>query len=174
MTPENTTATPGTDFTISRILSAPRILVYKAWTEPERMAQWSTFGDSSLSFNSFDLRPGGLLHSVMRSPDGGEMWGRSIFEEIVPGEHVSYIQSFSDADGGITRHPLSETWPLRMHTTLSFEDAGGGRTSLTIRWRPVDANEAEQQTFDTSHDGMRQGWEGMLDNLSAYLAKVES
>lgn len=174
MTPENTTQVSDSDFVISRILPAPLPLVYKAWTEPERMAEWSTFGDSSREFRSFDLKPGGVLHSVLRLPNGGEMWDRSVFEEIVPNERVSYIQSFSDADGGITRHPLSATWPLRMHTTLTFEDAGEGKTNLTIRWRPVDANETEQQTFDTSHDGMRQGWESMLETLAAYLTKVQS
>jgi uncharacterized protein YndB with AHSA1/START domain len=65
---------------------------------------------------------------------------------------------------------MSATWPLEMLSTITFED-DGGKTRLTIRWAPHNASAEEQQTFDSSRDSMRQGWEGTLEQLAAYLAR---
>jgi hypothetical protein len=50
----------------------------------------------------------------MTTPDGKEMWGKAVYREIVPQEKLVWINSFSDPEGGITRHPLTtEKWPLQ-------------------------------------------------------------
>ena len=82
-----------------------------------------------------------------------------------------HINSFSDEACGITRHPMSPTWPLEMLSTFTFEDVGG-KTKVTIRWAPHNATDEERKTFDTSHDSMRQGWGGTMDQLADYLAKA--
>lgn len=161
-------------FVLSRTFHAPRARVYAAWAEPHRMAQWTVSGGATRKSKTFDLKPGGTLHSVTRLPDGTEAWDFSTVEEVVPGERLVHVQSFSDAEGGLTRHPLSATWPLRIRTTLTFEDAAESATILTIRWQPVDATPEEQQTFDTSHDVMRIGWDMMLNTLDRYLASQQS
>jgi uncharacterized protein YndB with AHSA1/START domain len=80
------------------------------------------------------------------------------------------VDSFSDASGGVTRHPFAPTWPPQMLTTTTFAEHAG-KTTVTIQWSPQSANPVEQQTFDTSRDSMRMGWTGTLDQLDAYLAK---
>jgi uncharacterized protein YndB with AHSA1/START domain len=55
---------------------------------------------------------------------------------------------------------------------LAFEEQPDGKSKVTIRWSPHNATAEEQQTFDTSHDSMRQGWGGTLDQLVAYLARA--
>jgi uncharacterized protein YndB with AHSA1/START domain len=37
---ETAIAPAGPDFLIARVLDAPRAFVWKAWTEPEHVAQW--------------------------------------------------------------------------------------------------------------------------------------
>ena len=58
-----------------------------------------------------------------------------------------------------------------MLSTFTFEEEGG-KTRFTVRWAPYNATEEETKTFDTSHDSMRQGWGGTMDQLAAYLAKT--
>jgi uncharacterized protein YndB with AHSA1/START domain len=103
-----------------------------------------------------------------------QMWGKQIFREIVPGEKIVLIQSFSDEHGGVTRHPMSATWPLQLLATSTFEDAGPGRTKVTITWAPYEADDVGNATFDTARAGMTQGFAGMFAKLDEYLATFRS
>ena len=97
--------------------------------------------------------------------------GRFVFREIVAPERLVFVNSFSDAEGGLARHALHATWPLEMLSTITFAEAGG-RTTLTIRWVPLAATEPEIATFEAGRDSMQQGWTGTLDQLARHLAKA--
>jgi uncharacterized protein YndB with AHSA1/START domain len=159
------------EFVITRVFGSPRELVFKAWTEPERIAKW--FGPKGVTVKSakMDLRPGGSLHSCMATPDGHEMWGKWVFREIAPPEKLVYINSFSDEKGGLTRHPMSATWPLEMLTTVIFKDKGG-KTELTLTWVPINSSAEEIATFESGMAGMTGGWTGTFDQLDAYLLEL--
>jgi uncharacterized protein YndB with AHSA1/START domain len=160
------------DFVISRVFDAPRELVWKCFTEPERMKEWwGPKGFKSVA-SKMDLRPGGRYHYCLQSPTGAAMWGKLAFREIVPPERMVLINSFSDEAGGTTRHPLHQAWPLEMFSIFTFEEQPDGKTKVTIRWSPHNATEGEEKTFDASHDSMRMGWTGSLDRLDAHLAKA--
>ena len=100
------------------------------------------------------------------------MWGKLIFREIVPQERLVFIVSFSDAEGGLSRHPLHEGWPLAILSTVTFADAGPGRTEITVRWVAHDATDAEHEVFEEGKDSMTAGWTGTFDRLDAYLART--
>jgi uncharacterized protein YndB with AHSA1/START domain len=168
-----TMVTQGPDFVTSRVFDAPRDLVWKAFTESERMKEWWGPKGFTVIASKMDLRPGGIYHYGMKAPDGAAMWGKFVFREIVPRQRMVFINSFSDEACGITRHPMSATWPLELLSTFTFEDEPGGKTKVTIRWSPYNASEDEQKTFDTSHDSMRQGWGGTMDQFAEYLARVQ-
>jgi uncharacterized protein YndB with AHSA1/START domain len=156
-------------FVISRTVNAPRELVWKAYTEPEHLKRW--FGPKGFTMPtcSMDLRPGGVFHYCMRSPDGHEMWGKWIFLEIVRPEKLVNTVSFSDAQGGVTRHPMAPTWPLETRGTATFTELDG-KTTITLEWVAVNATEIEQKTFDESHASMTMGWSGTFEQLEAFLA----
>jgi uncharacterized protein YndB with AHSA1/START domain len=164
--------TSSKEFVITRVFDAPRELVFKAWTESEHIAKW--FGPKGVTVKSakMDLRPGGSLHSCMAAPDGHEMWGKWVFREIAPPEKLVYINSFSDEKGGLTRHPMSATWPLEMLTTVVFEDEGG-KTKLTLTWVPMNSSAEEIATFENGMAGMTGGWSGTFDQLEAYLLEIK-
>jgi uncharacterized protein YndB with AHSA1/START domain len=170
----NQSATTDTskDFVVLRVFDAPRDLVWKAFTDPERMKEWWGPKGFTVISSKMDLRPGGTYHYGMKAPNGSAMWGKFVFREIVAPERMVFINSFSDEAGGITRHPMAPTWPLEMLSTFTFAEEPGGKTKVTIRWSAYKASEEEQKTFDTSHDGMRQGWGGTMDQLADYLAKT--
>jgi uncharacterized protein YndB with AHSA1/START domain len=161
------------DFVISRVFDAPRELMWACFTDPARMQKWWGPKGVAVVASKMDLQPGGTYHYGMRTPDGKTMWGKFVYREIAAPERMVWVNSFSDEAGGLTRHPLSPTWPLEMLTTLTLEAEPGEKTKLTIRWSPINATAEEQKTFDAGHDSMRGGWGGTLEQLAAYLAKAK-
>jgi len=157
-------------FVIARVLDAPRDKVWRAWTEVEHLRQWWGPKGFAVTHCKVDLRPGGLMHYCLRMPDGGEMWGKFVYREIVKPERLVWINSFSDKDGGTTVHPMSPDWPREMLTKVTFE-AQGGKTRVTVQWVPVDAStDIERKTFDEGRDSMKQGWSGTFEQLESYLS----
>ncbi len=165
--------TSSKDFVISRVFDASRDLLWKCFTDAERLKHWWGPKGFTVIASKMDLRIGGTYHYGMKTPDGGTMWGKFTYREIVPQQRLVFINTFSDEKGGVTRHPGSPTWPLEMLSTFTFEDAPGGTTKFTVRWVTHNANAEEQQTFDTLHGSMTQGWSGTMDQLDAYLSKAQ-
>jgi uncharacterized protein YndB with AHSA1/START domain len=142
------------ELVITRIFDTPRELVWKAWSEPERMAQWA--GPKGFTMTSCEMgnRPGEAFHMSMRSPDGAEHRVRGVYHEIVAGERLVYTWAWVDADG----RPGHETL-----ITVTFADHGE-KTKLTLR----QAN-FESVTARNEHQG---GWNSALDCLAEYLAAL--
>lgn len=166
-----TTSTADREIVVSRDFDAPRELVFKAWTEPKRLKEWwGPKGFPMLSLK-LDLRPGGVLHYCMRAPNGSEMWGKFVYREIAAPERIVFVNSFSDENGNLTRHPMSPTWPLEVLNTLTLTEREG-KTTLRLQGHPIKATEEERTTFDGAHKSMQQGFGGTFDQLAAYLAKA--
>ncbi len=163
------------EFVMTRVFAAPRNLLWQCFTDPERMKRWWGPKGFTVIASKMDLRVGGTYHYGMKAPDGSTMWGLFAYREIVPQEKFVFVNCFSDETGGVTRHPMAPTWPLRMLSTFSFEDAPGGKTKFTVRWQTLDATLEEQATFDSdqSRTSMTNGWGGTMDQLEAYLAKAK-
>ena len=158
-------------FVMSHLFNAPRARMWRAWTERERLMQWFGPAGATITTANLDLRPGGSFHYCIRTLDGRDMWGKFVYREIVSPEKIVLVNSFSDAGGGLTRHPLSATWPLEMLSTTTLVEEGA-KTKMTIEWAPLNPTEEERKTFDSAHDGMRQGWSGTFGQLTGYLAKA--
>jgi len=160
-------------FVISREFDAPRDLVWKSWTEADRLKQW--WGPKGFVVHTarVDLRPGGMFHYGMTAPDGSEMWGRFLYREIDAPRRIVYLSSFSDPQGGLSRHPGHLQWPLELLSTVTFEEAGG-RTTVTVRWEPHEATDAERKTFQDGMASMQHGWGGTLDQFAGYLERTST
>jgi uncharacterized protein YndB with AHSA1/START domain len=109
----------------------------------------------------------------MKTPDGNIMYGKFIYREIVAPEKLVFVASFSDQKEGIARHPMSDTWPLEVLSTLVFTE-NEGKTTLTMTGVPINANAAEMKTFFENVAGLNQGWAGTFTQLDAYLATMAS
>jgi uncharacterized protein YndB with AHSA1/START domain len=132
--------------------------------------QWFGPKGSKIDTATLDFRPGGIFHYSMRTPDGKRMWGKFTYLELATPERILLISSFSDENGGITRHPFSAGWPLEMLTETTFTERGG-KTTVTIKWLPFNATAEERQTFNAARGGMSQGWSGTFEQLDEYLTK---
>lgn len=161
------------EFVITRTFDAPRDLVWKAWSEPERLAEWWGPKGCKLIVGSLDFRPGGIFHYGMEWQAGKTMWGRFVYREMVPPERLVFVNSFSDEKAGITRAPFNESWPREILNVVTFENLSG-KTKITLRGGPIDPTDAERELFESFFDSMNQGFGGTFDQLDTYLAKTKS
>ena len=158
------------DFEIVRVLNAPLDLVWKAHTEEKGLAEWWGPKGFKRVKCKLDLRPGGVFHYGMQSPDGLMIWGKFIYREIVPKSKIVFVDCFSDENAGITRHPMAPKWPAELLNTVTFSEANG-KTTLTLRARPISATEEERAIFYGAFESMNQGFGGTYDQLDEYLKK---
>ena len=161
------------EFVVTRVFDAPLEQVWKALTEAERLVRWWRPKGFTIAHATLDLRPGGVFHYSMRSPDGHEMWGKFVYREVVAPEKLVFVVSFSDEAGNATRHPLSTTWPLEVLNTMTLTESAR-KTTLTLCGEPIHATEEERKTYDAGHDSMRKGFGGTFDQLAEYLASRHS
>lgn len=113
---------------IVRVFDAPRELVFKAWTEPERFATWFGEHGSSIPLEniSMDARPGGAWSATMlHGPERIEIPFFGEFREVVEPEVVELTLDVAGEPG--TGKPEI----LR----AEFRDLGGGRTEMTFTQR---------------------------------------
>jgi uncharacterized protein YndB with AHSA1/START domain len=157
-------------FAITRVFDAPRDLVWKAWTNADDLAQWwSPKGFKRLG-TKVDLKPGGLFHYGLESPDGKKFWGRFIYREITPKDRLVYVLSFADEQGGIARHFLNPKWPAELLTTVTFADRDG-KTEVSLKTHPINATAEEIRIFEEGAPSMQAGFGGTFDLLEEFLAK---
>jgi len=156
---------------MTRVFDAPRELVFKAWTEPERMKRWAVPVSLTMPVCKIDLRPGGGFHYCRRSSEGLDYWQKGFYREVVVPERFVLTEFISDEEGNMLRHPTSPTWPLELLSTLTFSEQEG-KTILTIRMAPHSATKAERETFEAAHESMQKNIGTVLDMLAEYLAKA--
>jgi uncharacterized protein YndB with AHSA1/START domain len=159
------------EFAFEHDFEALRDLVWKAWTEPDRLAKWWGPAGFEMCVRGLDLRPGGLFHYSIQATNGPLMWGKFVYREVVPQERIVFVNSFSDENGGVTRNPWIAGWPLEVLNTVALTEHDG-KTRLTMRGGPINATEDELQAFRGGLAGMKQGLAGAFAQLDRYLAAL--
>ena len=140
---------------ITRLIDAPRELVFKTWTQPEHVARWWGPQGFTTIHCEMDIRAGGAYRFGMRSPQGTEHWKRGVFREIVEPERVVFTFAWESPNGALGHELL---------TTVTFADEGA-KTLLTLH----------QAVFETVErcDDHRQGWTSTLARLAEYLSELQ-
>ena len=139
---------------ITRIFDAPRELVYRAFTDPDQLAQW--FGPVGCwvprESIEIDARVGGHLRLVMTGP-GVESPVDATFTEVVENELLEAGMEASGIPG------VAESLSVRLR--LEFHDEGNGKTRLELRQGPFASGQFGADT--------RSGWESSFTKLDALL-----
>jgi uncharacterized protein YndB with AHSA1/START domain len=156
------------DFVITRVFNAPRKLIFDAFTQPKHLAHWWGPKGMELEVINLDLRPGGIFHYGMKSPEGHEMFGVFKYIEIVSPEKIVFINAFADKDGNIIRAPFNPLWPLEVNNVWTLTEENG-KTTLTLKGGPHNASDEEHKMFEAGMPSMQQGFGGTFDQLEAYL-----
>ena len=108
--------------TITRVISAPRELVWRAMTEPEHLVHWWGPNGFTNTFYEFEMKPGGVWRFMMHGPDGTDYPNKIVFTEIVAPERIEFDHS-GDGDTIETDH--------RFHSTITMEEEGDA-TKVTL------------------------------------------
>ncbi|WP_431861842.1 SRPBCC family protein [Azospirillum sp.] len=162
----------GPVFSISRVFAAPRPLVWRAWTDPAMLARWFGPKGCTAAILTMDLRPGGYQHARMEMPGGLVIWGKYVYRAVEEPSRLVWEHSFADAHGNVVPSPFGGAWPLRLLSTVTFEDLGAQGTKITVTWVPMDAAEEERTAFEDGKPSMTGGWTGSFEQLDAFLAGV--
>lgn len=143
---------------LTRLLDAPRDLVWEVWTSPQHIAQWWGPEGFTVQEPQIDLRVGGAFSILLTAPDGSSHPARGTFVEIADGEKF-VIEGAEGAQDG-----CGAGLPPGARLTVRFTDVHG-KTKLTIdtEFPSPDAQSAALT------DGYRQGWETSFDRIAARL-----
>ena len=159
------------ELVITRIFNAPRDLVWKAFTDRDRMAKWWGMKGLTTRVLELDLRPGGTFLYVMRMPDGREMCGKWVYRDIVAPELLVVVHFTTDETGKPIPHPYDPNLPPEMLTTSRFREHAG-RTTLELHSVPTNETPAQRAAFNKLAGAMEEGFNNSLDLLDEYLAAL--
>lgn len=128
--------------TIRRTFDAPRERVYRAFTDPDELAQWFVPEGFEAEVHALDPVPGGEM-AVSWTSEEHQMDNEGTFEEVVENERL-----------------------------VTVEETPGGELRLTYEFRDVDDGTEVVMTQEFPGpvpDGAAEGWANILDNLEAVL-----
>jgi uncharacterized protein YndB with AHSA1/START domain len=142
---------------VTRVLDAPRRLVFQCLSRPEFVRQWLLGPPGwSMPVCEIDFRVGGRFRYVWRHENGNEMGMGGEFREIVPPERIVHVEVFDeDWTGGETTV-----------TTLLAEREGRTTMSMTIVYSSREARDGALRS------GMTEGMSVGYDRLDELLAKL--
>jgi uncharacterized protein YndB with AHSA1/START domain len=144
------------EIVITRVFNAPRELVWKAWTQPEHVAQWWGIRGYNVAICEIDLRVGGRYRYVLQGDGNAEFGFDGEYREIVPPERLVYTDGFE----GMPGHEALVT------VTFTQEN---GKTKLTSHshYQSVADRDGHIQS------GMEAGMRETMDNLETYLTTMQ-
>ena len=144
------------EIVISRLIDAPRKLVFEAWTDPEHLEKWWGPTGFSTTTKEFDFRPGGQWIHTMHGPDGTDYPNEVYYEEVVKPERITYAHGGGD-DVGVN--------DAQFQATITFEDEGG-KTRLTMKSL---FQTAKQRDHVVEKYGAIEGGHQTLGRLNEYV-----
>lgn len=184
MADRNAATSPATDsadreIVLTRVLDAPRELVWDAWTDPHQVVQWWGPRGFTTTIHEMDVRPGGIWRHTMHGPDGTDHVNKSTFLEVVKPERIVYsngggkkddpgVQFVAtwtfEAQGTKTRLTLKMVFPsaaAREHVVKTYGAIEGGKQTLArlaeqLAKKPV----IIERTFNASAEAV---WEAITD-----------
>jgi uncharacterized protein YndB with AHSA1/START domain len=135
---------------ITRVVDAPRELVWKAWTSPEHIPNWMLGPPGwTMPVCELDLRPGGKWRYVWRKNDGAEMTMTGSVREVVPPQRL------------VTTERWGPEWPETVNTMVLSEARQQTTIALTILYASKDVRDAALKT-------------GMKDGMDASFARLDA
>jgi uncharacterized protein YndB with AHSA1/START domain len=110
------------EIVLSRVIDAPRELVFDAWTDPEQLAVW--FGPRGLAIETHeaDIRVGGSWRFDMVGANGVRYDNRMTFLRI---DRPRLIE--------VDHGPDKDDDPRKFRMLLTFDEQTDGKTVLTLR-----------------------------------------
>jgi uncharacterized protein YndB with AHSA1/START domain len=154
--PAHAPAPADREIVISRVIGAPRELVFEAFTHVRHLSRWWGPEGFSTTTRSFEFRAGGEWDFVMHGPDGTDYQEWIIWREIVPPERIALVHGESRDD------------PNAFESVLTFTPDGEG-TRIVMR-TVFPTKELRAEAVEKYH--AIEGGEQTLRNLAAYVTEI--
>jgi uncharacterized protein YndB with AHSA1/START domain len=149
-------ATGDREIVISRVIDAPRELVFEAFTEVRHLSRWWGPEGFTTTTRSFEFREGGTWDFVMHAPDGTDYQEWISWTEILPPERIALLHGESRDD------------PSTFESVLTFVPDGAA-TRIVMR-TVFPTKQLRDQAVEEYH--AIEGGEQTLSNLAAYVADI--
>ncbi|WP_026607400.1 SRPBCC family protein [Methylocapsa acidiphila] len=138
----------GHTLVLHRSFNAPRLLVWKAWTESDHWLRWMCPAGFKVLFAENDLRVGGKWRSGMRSPDGEDYIHCGEYLEIEKPSRLAFTHTWE-------RNDIEPRAITKIIVALHERD---GKTEMSF----IQSGLATEESA-LSH---RHGWTGAFDSLA--------
>jgi uncharacterized protein YndB with AHSA1/START domain len=136
---------------IERTFDAPAEDVFDAWTSPEVIERWFRPGrDWRTPSAEVELRVGGTVRVVMRSPDGTEVGAGGEYTLIDRPNKLAFTWTFDDDPSN------------RQMIELEFTERDGVTTVLFVN---------SNISHPERRDDQERGWGACLDNMERVFAE---
>ena len=149
-------ATADREIVISRVINAPREVVFEAFTDVRHLSQWWGPHGFTTTTRAFEFRVGGVWDFVMHGPDGTDYQEWITWREIVPPERIALLHGEFRGD------------PNAFESVLTFEPAGE-QTRIVMR-TVFPTKELRDEAVEKYH--AIEGGQQTLSNLAAYVAEI--
>ena len=145
------------EIVVTRLLEAPRDLVFAAFNDPDHISQW--WGPNGFTTTTYEMnvRPGGQWLFTMHGPDGTDYPNRIRYTDVRPPEFLAY-----DHDGGEDGDDKH-----RFKAIVTFETEGR-KTRVTMRL----VSATPEQREEMAKFGAIEGGNQTLARLEVYLAQT--
>jgi uncharacterized protein YndB with AHSA1/START domain len=144
------------EIVISRFISAPRELVFEAFTDVRHLSRWWGPEGFTTTTRAFEFRVGGVWDFVMHGPDGTDYQEWICWTEIAPPERIALV------------HGASRDDPNAFTSVLTFA-ADGAATRLEMR-TVFPTKHLRDEAVETYH--AIEGGQQTLDNVAAYVTEL--
>jgi uncharacterized protein YndB with AHSA1/START domain len=144
------------EIVISRVISAPRELVFEAFTEVRHLSRWWGPEAFTTTTRAFEFRVGGVWDFVMHGPDGTDYQEWISWTELTAPDRIALLHGEFLGD------------PNAFESVLTFAPDGAG---TRIEMRTVfPTKELRDEAVEKYHaiEGGRQ----TLSNLAAYVTEM--
>jgi uncharacterized protein YndB with AHSA1/START domain len=138
---------------VERVFDAPRERVWRAFTDPEQLAQWWGRGNR-LVVERFELERGGHWRFVEHTPDGAAHGFEGRYREVTPPERLVMTFEWDGMPGYVSI------------STIALEDLGDGRTRVVSTALFHTAEERDGMLTSGMEQGMNESY-AALDRLLA-------
>jgi uncharacterized protein YndB with AHSA1/START domain len=149
-------ATADREIVIARVISAPRELVFEAFTEVRHLSRWWGPEGFTTTTRAFEFRVGGEWDFVMHGPDGTDYQEWISWTAVVPPERIEL------------RHGEFRGDPNAFTSVLTFA-SDGAATRLEMR-TVFPTKELRDDAVEKYH--AIEGGEQTLNNLAAYVTEI--
>jgi uncharacterized protein YndB with AHSA1/START domain len=150
-----TVYTEGQELVFERIFEAPRELVWKVITDPERVTNWWGPDGYTTTVETMDVRPGGKWRWINHTTAGEDVPFKGEYLEVVPPERLVQTEIW-DVPGFDDRAASN---------TLVLEDLGG-RTKFVARSRFPSVEDLEGALANGMIGGALQSYDRLAEEIA--------